>query len=195
MFHWLKTTARRSAHLVAFAAVCALSLAAVALLPSSSQSNANAMYLLTNDSYVAVDHPSVDVFLTDANAELISHESGNDLLITEGLEVTIVYGDLVLTATSANETVRQLLERLNVHPSPLEMVALAFDENTLNIEIASEFIFYEHVTSVIEHEVTYQYNSDRPDWYEEVIQPGSDGMHTETYEVIYQDTDIRFITT
>ena len=187
MFEWIKTAAKRAKHLLLITVVCVLSLVAVALLPSSSRTDANAMYLLTNDSYISVDHPSVDVFLTDANAELIAHENGNDLLLNAGLNVTVTYGDKSLTAVSEDETVRALLERLNVYPSPLEMVALAFGENTLNIESASEFVFYEHITSVTEHEVIYQYNADRPDWYEEVIQPGSDGVYSETYEIVYQD--------
>ena len=145
------------------------------------------MYLMTNDSYISVDHPSVDVFLTDANAELIAHESGNDLLLRAGMTVTISYNGETITTQSFDETVRELLERMGIHTSPLEMVALAFGENTLSIEIASEFVFYEHLNTVTEHEVVYRYNNDKPDWYEEVIQAGSDGIHSEVYEVVYQD--------
>lgn len=187
MFEWIKTAAKRARHLLLIAAVCVLSLVTLALLPASERNDAHAMYLLTNDSYISVDHPSVDVFLTDANAELISHENGSDLLLSAGMDVTITYNGEILTTVSEDETVRALLERLSVYPSPLEMVALAFGENTLDIEIASEFVFYEHITSVTEHEVIYQYNEDRPDWYEEVIQPGSDGIYRETYEIVYQD--------
>lgn len=186
MFEWLKN-AKRVKHLLLITTACVLSLVTVALLPTSERNDAHAMYLLTNDSYISVDHPSVDVFLTDADAELISHENGNDLLLSAGLEVTVTYGSETLTTVSEDETVRDLLERLSVYPSPLEMVALAFGENSLTIEIASEFVFYEHINSVTEHEVIYQYNADKPDWYEEVIQPGSDGIYSEVYEIVYQD--------
>ncbi len=186
MFEWIKN-AKRAKHLLLITTACVLSLVAAALLPTSERNDAHAMYLMTNDSYISVDHPSVDVFLTDADAELISHENGNDLLLSAGMEVTVTYGGETLTTVSEDETVRDLLERLNVYPSPLEMVALAFGENSLTIEIASEFVFYEHINSVTEHEVIYQYNEDRPDWYEEVIQPGSDGIYSETYEIVYQD--------
>ena len=167
--------------------VGALSVLAVALIPSEGTDSASAMYVLANNSYVAVDHPSVNVFLTDTNAELISHEDGNDLLLTAGQSVTISYQEKVLTTVSMDETVRELLERMEIHTSPLEMVALDFSDNTLSIEIDSEFIFYEHVSSVTEHEVVYQYNSEKPEWYEQVIQEGKDGIFSETYEVIYQD--------
>ena len=187
MFEWIKAAAKRAERLLLIAVVCVLSLIAVAMFPNAEDNDARAMYLMTNDSYISVDHPSVNVFLTDANAELISHENGNDLLLIAGIEVTVSYNGKTLTTTSTDETVRKLLDRLNVHPSPLEMVALAFGENTLAIEISSEFVFYEHISSFTEHEIIYQYVNDKPDWYEAVIQQGCDGEYTEVYEVVYQD--------
>lgn len=187
MFEWIKAAEKRAKRLLLIAVVCVLSLIAVAMFPTSEENDAHAMYLMTNDSYISVDHPSVDVFLTDANAELISHENGNDLLLSAGMDVSVSYNSETLTTQSMDETVRELLERMGIYPSPLEMVALAFSENALTIEIASEFVFYEHTSSVTEHEVVYRYNSDRPDWYEEVIQPGSDGIYMEVYEIVYQD--------
>lgn len=187
MFEWIKAATKRAKRLLLIAVVCILSLTALALFPTAQQNKASAMYLMTNDSYISVDHPSVDVFLTDANAELIAHESGNDLLLRAGLTVTISYNGETISTQSIAETVRELLERMDIHTSPLEMVALSFSENTLDIEIASEFVFYEHLNTVTEHEVVYRYNNDRPDWYEEVIQAGSDGIHSEVYEIVYQD--------
>ena len=187
MFEWIKAAAMRAKRPLLITVVCVLSLVAIAHFPIFEKNDAHAMYLLANDAYVPVDHPSIDIFLTDADAQLISHENGNDLLLSAGMEVSVSYNGETLTTTSTEETVRQLLERIGVSPSPLEMVALAFSENTLSIEISSEFVFYERISSVTEHEVIYQYNSDKPDWYEEVIQPGSDGVYSEVYEIVYQD--------
>ena len=187
MFDNIKKNSAGVKRLFVLSAVCALSILAAALLPTAARNEASAMYLLTNDSYVSVDHPSVDVFLTDAQAELIAHEDGNDLLINEGLEVTITYQGETITTISKEESVRDLLQRTKIAPSPLEMVAVEFEENALFIEIDSEFVFYEHVTTVTEHEVIYQYVDDKPDWYESVIQPGEDGIYSEVYEIIYQD--------
>ena len=187
MFHTMKKHLARARHFIAVAAVCALSILAVALMPTSAENSASAMYVLANNSYVAVDHPSVDVFLTDAQAELISHENGNDLLLSAGLSVSIQYQGAMTETVSEDETVRELLLRMNIYPSPLEMVALEFGEGILSVQIDSEFIFYEHIDSITEHEVIYQYVEDKPDWYESVIQPGSDGIYSEVYEIIYQD--------
>ncbi len=187
MFQKFNRGAIKARHIVAVATVCVLSILAVALMPSASENDASAMYILANNSYVAVDHPSVDVFLTDAQAELISHEDGSDLLLTEGLNVYISYQGDTLETVSKDETVRELLDRMKIHPSPLEMVALEFGEDTLSVQIDSEFVFYEHVNSVTEHEVIYQYADDKPDWYEAVVQTGVDGLYSEVYEIIYQD--------
>lgn len=187
MFEWIKTAATRAQRPLIIAAVCALSLVALSLVPGSAKNDAHAMYLLANDTYISVDHPDVDVFLTDAEAELISHENGSDLLLNAGVEVTISYNGEMLYTVSEEESVRNLLDRMDVYPSPLEMVSLAFGENTLDIEISSEFIFYEHKSTYTEHEVIYQYNEDKPDWDETIIQQGCDGIYTEVYEIIYQD--------
>lgn len=187
MFDKITKNSASVKRLLLLSTACALVVLATALLPTVAKTEASAMYLLANDSYVSVDHPSVDVFLTDAQAELISHEDGNDLLINEGLSVVISYQGERLTTLSEAETIRELLDRMEIDPSPLEMVAVEFSEDALYIEIASEFVFYEHITSVTEHEVIYQYNADKPDWYESVIQPGIDGVYSEVYEIIYQD--------
>ena len=187
MFEKIKSSTLRARRIFLIAALCAISLLTAALVPSVAENSASAMYLLANDSYVAVDHPSVDVFLTDAQAELISHKDGNDLALTEGLAVTIHYQSEELTTVTEDESVRDLLTRMQIFPSPLEMVAVAFGEATLDIEIASEFVFYEHIGTTTEAEVIYQYADDKPDWYEAVIQEGIDGEQSEVYEVIYQD--------
>ena len=64
---------------------------------------------------------------------------------------------------------------------------MAFLDDEMEIRIDSEFVFYEHISNVTEHETVYQYNSSKPDWQETVLQEGCDGEHKEVYEVIYQD--------
>ena len=187
MFHNIRKSTTGVKRILILSALCTLSVLAAALFPTDARNEASAMYLMAGDSYVAVDHPSVDVFLTDAEAELISHEDGNDLLINEGLNVTVIYRGETVTLISCEESIRELLERANIEPSPLEMVAVKFGEDSLYIEIDSEFVFYEHVNSYTAHEVIYQYADDKPDWYEAVIQEGADGVYSEVYEVVYQD--------
>lgn len=187
MFERSKKAASLAKRLIAVAAVPALSALALSLAPHPADSDASAMYVVTDDAYVHVDQLTADVFLTDGYAELVSRQDGNDLLLTAGQEVTVSYQGSDFAAVSRNETVSQLLSRLGVQPSPLEMVSVAFLEHGVEISISSEFVFYEHISTVTESEVVYQYNDQKPAWYEAVIQEGSDGTYSETYEVIYQD--------
>lgn len=190
MFENGKKAARKLRRLMAVAAVPALMALALYLAPHPTDEDASALYILSDDGYVDVDElteEELEVFLTDDSAELVSRSSGSDLRLTANQAVTITYGDQVLTTTSYQETVSNLLQRMRVYPSPLEMVSVAFGEDTVDIHIASELVFYEHLTSVTEQEVIYEYNWQKPDWYESILQQGQDGLYQETYEVFYQD--------
>lgn len=187
MFERSKKAAFLMKRLIAVAAVPALSVLALSLAPHPTDNDASAMYVVTDDAYVHVDDLTADVFLTDSSAELVSRKDGNDLLLSAGQDVTVTYQDAATSAVSREETVSQLLSRLGIQPSPLEMVSVAFLDSGVEINISSELVFYEHVSTVTEHEVVYQYNNQKPDWYENVIQEGSDGEYSETYEIIYQD--------
>lgn len=187
MFERSKKAASHLKRLIAVAAVPALSVLALGLAPHPSDTDAHALYVISDESYVHVDELAGDVFLTDGSAGLISRKGGSELALTPGKSVTVSHQDLTFSTVSRQETVNELLARLDVRPSPLEMVSVAFADDTLDIHIDSEFVFYEHITETIEHETVYQYNDKLPDWQETVLQEGSDGEYREVYEVIYQD--------
>ena len=82
MFERSKKAVSLVKRLTAVAAVPALSLLALALAPHPTDQDASALYVVTDDNaYVHVDQLTADVFLTDSSAELVSRESGNDLLV------------------------------------------------------------------------------------------------------------------
>ena len=187
MFERSKKAAHNSRRLIAVAAVPALFILVLSLLCRFAPIGAGAMYVVSNDGPVHVDDLEGDVFLTDGFAGLVSRTSGNELDLTPGLAVTVSYQDQQHTAISMEETLDQLLERLAIQPSPLEMISVSFPDGGVDVCISGEFVFYEHISTVSEHEIVYQYNDNRPDWYEAVIQEGCDGEYTEVYEIIYQD--------
>ncbi len=187
MFHASKK-ARRPALWLMAAAVIPLSMLVLSLSPA--EESASALYIVSNDGGVVdLEEPEAQVFLTDAGAELVSRQGSSDLYLTAGMPVTIDLEDRDerMTTVSQEETVTQLLSRMEIEPSPLEMVAVDFEEDSLIVTIGSQFLFYEHITNVDEHEVVYQYNDQKPDWYESVIQEGRDGLYSEVYEIVYQD--------
>lgn len=187
MFERSKKAASFFKRLTAVAAVPVLSLLALTLMVDPADSTANALYIVSNEAYVDLTEQNADIFLTDASAELVDRSSGSDLLLEAGQQVSITYQDSTRSTVSQAETVSQLLSRLSISPSPLEMVAVAFEDEAVEITIGSEFVFYEHVTSVKEHEVIYKYNASKPQWSETVLQQGQDGSYSEVYEIIYQD--------
>lgn len=187
MFERSKKAASNLKRLIAVAAVPALSVLAISLSPHPSNADANALYVVSDESYLRVDEVAGDVFLTDGSASLVSRQGGSELALASGRTVTVTHQDLTFSTVSRQETVTELLARLDVRPSPLEMVSVAILDNGIEIIVNSEFVFYEHITNTTEHETVYQYNDKLPDWQENVLQEGRDGERREVYEVIYQD--------
>ena len=187
MFERSKKAVSGKKRLIAVAAVPTLFLLLVSLLCISGRDTANALYIVSDSALVRVDELEGDVFLTDGSAGLVSRTSGNDLALTAGSTVRVRHQEDVFSTVARSETVSQLLDRLDVHPSPLEMTSVAFLDGALEICVDSEFVFYEHISTVTEHEIIYQTNSKKPAWQETVLQEGHDGEYTEIYEVIYQD--------
>ena len=185
MFERSKKAVSRAKRLIAVAAVPALSFLALSLTPHPSDNDAKALYVVSGEPYAGVDALAGEVFLTDSTGGLVSREDGRDLSLTAGSAVTVIHQDEPISTVSGRETVAELLERLDVQPSPLEMVSVAFLEGAVEIRIDSEFVFYEHTSTVTEHETVYQYNDRKPEWEETVLQEGSNGEYREVYEVIY----------
>ena len=148
---------------------------------------AEALYIVSNAAPVRVDELEGSVFLTDGAAGLVSRTSESELKLAEGLEVTVSYEGQQYDAISGEETLSELLARLDIQPSPLEMLSVSFPDGGVEVEIGGEFVFYEHISTVSEHDIEYRYDDCKPDWYEAVVQEGSDGEYTEIYEIIYQD--------
>ena len=187
MFERSKKAASNLKRLIAVAAVPALSVLAISLSPHPSNADAHALYVVSDESYLRVDEVAGDVFLTDGSASLVSRQGGSELALASGRTVTVTHQDLTFSTVSRQETVTELLARLDVRPSPLEMVSVAILDNGIEIIVNSEFVFYEHITNTTEHETVYQYNDKLPDWQENVLQEGRDGERREGYEGIYQD--------
>lgn len=139
MFERSKKAASTLKRLMAVAAVPALALLALSLAPRAN--TAYALYVVSDSDYVHVDELDGDIFVTNGSAELVSREYGQDLLLSMGQSVTVFCQDRTISDVTRDETITQLLSRLNIYPSPLEMVSVFFQENALEITVASEFVF------------------------------------------------------
>ncbi len=135
----------------------------------------------------APQNVELDVFFASPDGQLFSREDGTGFVLPAGEEVSIRCGASVVTTQSRAETVSQLLDRMSVVPSPLEMVRVTLGGDGIALDVSGEHIFYESLTTTLAHETQYVYNSDRPDWYEAELIPGMDGERVGLYEVLYQD--------
>ena len=154
MFEGSKKAAVQFKRLIAVAAVPALSVLALSLTPHPSDTDASALYL--EDAYVQQDAAAAEVYVTDASGQLLSVSSAGDLLLSAGKAVTVYPQGAPVSAISRQETVEALLRRLDVRPSPLEMVSAVITEDAVEISVGSEMVFYERMSTVTEHETVYQ---------------------------------------
>lgn len=187
MFERSPKAAHPMKRLTAVAAIPALFVLALLWICLTTPEVANAMYAAADPVPTQADERSGSVFLTDGASGLVSCASDEEVELSDGLYVNVSYQGQQYVTHSYAESLAHLLERMGIQPSPLEMIAVSFPDGGAEVEISSEFVFYEQISNVSEHEIEYRYNSRRPDWYEAVIQEGCDGEYTEVYEIIYQD--------
>ena len=125
--------------------------AAVMLLNSSPELRADALYLIADGDTVSVldgttDIPQERVIVTGA-------QSGDaEVTLPAGEKVTVTHGDDIEYATTRNgERVSELLRRLQISVSPLEMVLVDVTEEEVEITVASDFTYYETATEAAPH--------------------------------------------
>ena len=117
--------------------------------------HANAVYILTGPEDAAIVLNEEEVREGEMSSQLVylsSGQSGYDMALTAGQEVTVTHDGSTVTAKARSETVAELLERLHITPSPLEMVAVDLDEDSAELTIASELTYYDQV----EEPATYE---------------------------------------
>lgn len=120
---------------------------------------------------------------------VIVSQSGEDynISLSAGLPVTVFYEGKVLTDTSKNETISSLLYRLHVVPGPLDMVSVDLSGGEIALTVASDITLYEKVSEPAPFKTIRRPNSNLPEGQERVVQTGSNGVRTSTYEVVWSN--------
>ena len=150
--------------------------------------HANAVYILTGPEDAAIVLNEEEVREGEMSSQLVylsSGQSGYDMALTAGQEVTVTHDGSTVTAKARSETVAELLERLHITPSPLEMVAVDLDEDSAELTIASELTYYDQVEEPATYETVRVANPSPPKGTEKVVQEGADGVRTSIYEVVW----------
>lgn len=118
----------------------------------------------------------------------ISPEDTGDaqLILQEGLMVTVRHGEEVITVESWKETVDNLLRRLEITPTAQEMIAINITGEAPLIHISDE-LRYERTERTVSPYKTVSYaNYTLPAGEYEIVQKGEPGYVTDTYEDIYR---------
>ncbi len=149
--------------------------------------HADALYILTSveDSAIVLDDETDTADLSSQLVFLSSNSTGYDVTLTAGQRAQITYNGTVLTTETRKETVSALLKRLEIQPSPLEMVAVNFSEDGVELTVASELTYYDRVTETEPYETIRRTNPYLAKGTEKVVQAGVDGTRTSMYEVVW----------
>ena len=170
---------RRAAFLALFTAVV--------LLNGSPELRADALYLLADSGTVSVLDaetaiPQERVIVTGAQSADI------EVALPAGEKVTVTHGDAAEYATTrSGERVSELLRRLQITVSPLEMVLVDVSGEEVAITVDSDFTYYETASETVEHTTLYTPTGRLPKGEVEVVQQGIDGVRDVVYEVVYAD--------
>lgn len=168
-----------------------MSIAAVAVTSAAAAGWADSVYIVTNeDGDGAVVLEAYQEELPELDQKLISVSNGSrgyDLLLEEGTDVTIRHEGAVLTASSRQESVTSLLNRLKVSPGPLEAVGVKVTDNGVELNVASELVYYDHVREKAVFETVRRPNPDMDEGEERVVQTGANGTRTSVYEVVWSN--------
>ena len=174
----------------AFGRLMLLTLLVVAALTinASPDLHANAIYLLTDEDSTRVVEESVEVTddkLVVTGAE--DREAGTSL-INEGEKVTITHDGKTEYATArAGEDAAAILKRAGVSVGPLEMVHIDVSGEGVQIEVASDFTYYEVETIPTSYKTVTEVSYRVPKGETRVAQAGKNGTKEITYEIVYAD--------
>lgn len=168
-------------------ALPALVLAALMLTSISSTTWANALYILTDTedtTFVLEDTEQVPT-ISSPLVDIQSNSRCKDLILTEGQTVTIHYNGTVLSEQSRGEKISALLNRLHITPGRLDMVAVDLSGNNAVLTIGQDITYYETVREAVLYSTIRVANPNLKKGVEQVVQPGTNGMRTAVYEVVW----------
>ena len=161
--------------------------AALLMLNGSPELRADALYLLASGDTVSVLDadtaiPAERVIVTGAQSADV------EVALPAGEKVTVTHGDAVEYATTrSGERVSDLLRRLQISVSPLELVLVDVSGEEVAVTVDTDITYYETASEPAEHTTIYTPTGCLPKGETQVVQQGIDGVREVTYEVVYAD--------
>ncbi len=179
--HLQKTTHERLITLFSFAVVLVASLGATTW--------SNALYILTRveDAAIVLDGSQEAPDLGSRMVYTSSGRSGYDVTLSSGQQVLIERDGETLSTRCKTETISQLLDRMGVTLSPLEMVAVDLSGEEIVLSVSEDVTYYDQVSEPASFETVRVANPDLLEGTENVVQEGTDGVRTSIYEVVWSN--------
>ncbi len=123
--------------------------------------------------------------LTGRVVDLVSGEKGFDVVINEGVTVTVEHGGEVLYGTSEGEPVSAFLSRMGAVPGPLDMVGVYVDKSAVSIKVDSELVCYDKEVRPLTYTTVRRASAERMQGEEVLVQAGRAGSRTLVYEQVW----------
>lgn len=158
----------------------------------SATPKANALYILSGveDTAIVLDGSEKAPTISSQLIDVSSSHSGYDVRLKAGQSVKVIYQGTTVTGTSKNETVSSLLQRLDITPGPLDMVAVNVSEEQVVLTVASDITLYDRIMEPAPFETIRRPNPSMKKGEEKVVQEGVDGVRTSVYEVVWSNGEI-----
>ncbi len=148
---------------------------------------ADSLYIVTGtEDDAAIVLPVEPVEAPDLSPQLVYVSNGSrgyDVMLNEGASVVIHHEGARIATQSRRESVSTLLNRLQLTPSPFEMVNVDLSGSDVELTVASELSYYQQVFEMDSYDTVRVENPDMPEGEEKVVQEGVSGLRTAIYEV------------
>lgn len=148
-------------------------------------------------AYIVTGHGGASLVLTEGDpapaldSELLRarpYGGGFELYLAAGQYVTIHHdGDVSQALIKEEESVTELLSRLDVFPSPLEAVRVDLSGAQPDLTVSSDILYEEQVRESVPHETVRVANDQLLKGTERVVQEGADGIRGAVYEVLWSN--------
>ena len=152
---------------------------------------ADSLYIITSeeeDAAIILDQNQAEA--PDLSSQLVYVSNGSrgyDVMLNEGISVTILHEGARLTVQSRRESVSTLLNRLQLAPSSFEMVNVELLEDSVTLSIASDLSYYQQVFEVDSYDTIRVENPELAEGEEKVVQEGVSGLRTAIYDVVWSN--------
>lgn len=151
---------------------------------------ADSLYLITGTDDGTIFLDPAQKTPPDLSSQMLyvsSGAKGYDLTLAEGTSVTVRHEGTAVTVQSHKESISNLLSRLHISPSSLEMIGVTITDSGVDLNVASELTYYDYVTENVSFSTQRVANPDMLEGEEKVTQEGAGGVRSSVYEVVWSN--------